>query len=147
MRKTPLDAKGVAPAPPSCGVKNLAATLEKTVCAANPWKLGTLIRPAKPGIFDRSHSTGNAIGELPRTLKSKALWVYFQMYSPEKTRYFPMACSRPAWNSLRHPGARGVAFEVAHPSSGFNTGLSQPTLATIRFSLKGVSKILAYDTR
>src|SRR5215831_1262857 len=132
MRKTPLDAKGVAPAPPSCGVKNLAATLEKTVCAENPWKLGTLIRPAKPGIFDRSHSTGKAIGELPRTLKSKALWVYFQMYSPEKTRYLPTACSRPAWNSLRPPGLRGVSPKELQPRRGLSTGFAQPRLLSTK---------------
>ena len=30
------------------------------------------------------------------------------MYSPEKTRYLPKACSSPAWNSLRQPGLNGV---------------------------------------
>ena len=44
---------------------------------------------------------GKVIGVLPRTLKSYALCVYFQMYSPSTTKYFPNACCRPAWNSLR----------------------------------------------
>ena len=69
------------------------------------------------------------------------------MYSPENTTYFPKACCNPAWNSLRQPGARGVGFDAAHPSSGFKTGLSHPTLATITFSLNGVSSTLAYESR
>ena len=92
MRKTPAGADGVAPAPPTCGVKNRAATLENTIRAENPWKFGTLKRPANPGIFERSHSIGRVIGVAPRTLKSYALCVYFQIYSPEKAAYFPKAC-------------------------------------------------------
>jgi hypothetical protein len=44
------------------------------------------------------------MGVLPKTLKSKASCVYFQMYSPSTTRYLPKACCRPTWNSLRWPG-------------------------------------------
>src|ERR1700686_4079894 len=138
MRKTPLGAVGTAPAPLSWGVKNRAATLEKTISAVNPWKVGTLTRPANPGILELSHAMGKKMGVLPRMLKSYALWVYFQMYSPEKTKYFPAACCNPAWNSLRHPGASGVVFAAAQPRSGFKTGLSHPMLETMRFSLNGV---------
>src|ERR1700733_4538032 len=140
-------AEGTAPAPPIWGVKKRAATLENTASAENPCRLGTLTRPAYPGIFDRSHSTGNVIGVLPRTLKSYPLCVYFQIYSPENTRYFPNACSSPAWNSLRHPGASGVGWPASkHPSSGFSTALLQPSLDRIKFSLNGVSSTRAYET-
>ena len=47
-----------------------AEHLEKTIKAEKPWKSGTLMRPAKPGIFDLSQATGNVIGVLPRILKS-----------------------------------------------------------------------------
>ena len=47
---------GVAPAPPSCGRRKRAATLEKTIRALNPWRFGTLILPAKPGILELCHS-------------------------------------------------------------------------------------------
>src|SRR5437660_2801493 len=147
MRKTPDGAEGVAPAPLTWGRKKRAETVEKTMSAEKPCRFGMLTRPANPGIFDLSHAMGKKIGVLPRMLKSYALWVYFQMYSPENTRYLPTACCNPAWNSLRQPGLKGVVPEEAHPSSGFNTGLSQPTLATIRFSLKGVSSTLAYEAR
>src|SRR5207237_962654 len=80
-------------------------------------------------------------------LKSYALWVYFQMYSPEKTRYFPKACCKPAWNSLRQPGDSGVEFAAAQPRSGFSTTLSQPTLERTRFSLNGVSSNRASEIR
>src|SRR5215469_13084457 len=70
MRKTPPGAEGVAPAPPTCGAKNRAATLEKTTKAENPWRFGTLTRPANPGIFERSHSIGKVIGVEPSMLKS-----------------------------------------------------------------------------
>src|SRR5260370_16718436 len=96
MRKTPVGAEGVAPAPLSCGRKNRAATLEKTIRAENPWKLGTLTRPATPGILDRSHATGKKMGVLPRMLKSYPLCAYFHLYSPDNTRYFPNTCSNPA---------------------------------------------------
>ena len=57
MRNGP-DAKGIAPAPPICGVKKRAAPLEKTMSAENPCKFSKLTRPAYPGILDRSHSIG-----------------------------------------------------------------------------------------
>src|SRR5246127_2275904 len=143
MRKTPPGADGVAPAPLICGRKKRAATLEKTVRAENPWMFGTLTRPANPGILELCHATGKKMGVLPRMLKSYPLCVYFQMYSPEKTRYFPNACCNPAWNSLRQPGLTGVKPGAAQPRSGFKTGLSHPMLDTIRFSLKGVSSTRA----
>src|SRR4051812_47108667 len=121
MRKTPPAAEGVAPAPLTCGRKNRAATVEKTRSAEKPCRFGTLTRPANPGILDLSHAMGKKIGVFPRTLKSYALWVYFQMYSPENKTYFPKPCCNPAWNSFRHPGPSGVAPAAAHPSSGFNT--------------------------
>src|ERR1041385_6638394 len=122
MRKTPVGAEGVAPAPLTCGRKNRAETVEKTTCAENPCRSGMLTRPANqhpgpawmltrpanPGILDLSHAIGKKIGVFPRMLKSYALCVYFQMYSPEKTKYLPTACCNPAWNSLRQPGLRGV---------------------------------------
>src|SRR5579884_2710520 len=92
----PIVPGGTAPAPPSCGVKKRDCTLEKTNSAVKPWKFGTLTRPAKPGILELCHSMGKVSGVLPKTPKSYALCVYFQTYSPEKTRYFPNACSRPA---------------------------------------------------
>src|ERR1700733_5142621 len=104
---------------------------------------GTLNRPAYPGIFELCHSIGNVIGVLPRTLKSYPLCVYFVIHSPEKTRYFPKACSRPAWNSLRKAGLNGVSAEEVHKRSGFRTGLLQPILESIRFSLKGDSSVRA----
>src|SRR6266436_5295746 len=112
---------GTVPAPPSCGVKNRAATLEKTNRAENPWTFGTLTRPATAGILELCHSIGNVSGVAPNTPKSYALWVYFQMYSPEKTRYFPNACCRPTWNSLRHPGLKGVAANEEQVKRGFST--------------------------
>src|SRR5437667_2088333 len=120
MRKT-TGAPGVAPAPLSWGWKNRAATLEKTISAENPWKFGTLTRPANPGILDRSHATGKKMGVFPRMLKSYPLCVYFQMYSPEKTTYFPNACCNPAWNSLRQPGLTGVKPDELQARSGDKT--------------------------
>ena len=38
--------------------------------AENPWKLGTLTRPANPGILELCHSIGKVIGVAPRMLKS-----------------------------------------------------------------------------
>src|ERR1039458_3395236 len=83
---------GVAPMPLTCGSKKRAATLDITTYAVKPCVVGTLARRANPGIFDLFHSIGKVMGELPRILKSKARWVYFQMYSPSTTRYFPNAC-------------------------------------------------------
>ncbi len=71
MRKgSPAPVATVAPAPPICGWKNRAATLEKTMSAEKPWISGTLTRPAYPGIFELCHSIGKVIGVLPSTLKS-----------------------------------------------------------------------------
>jgi len=133
----------VAPAPAICGGKKRAATLEKTISAENPWTSGTLTRPAYPGIFELCHSMGNVIGVLPSTLKSKPLCVYFEIHSPEKTRYFPKACSRPAWNSLRKPTLKGFVANEEQRSSGFRTALAHPMLERIRFSLKGDSRVRA----
>src|SRR5271168_833192 len=96
---------------------------------------------------------GYVMGVFPSTLKSNALCVYFQMYSPSTTRYFPKACSRPAWNSLRWPGLSGGTDDETHWPPATDdwrskiTGLLQPVLARIRFSLNGVSIVRAYETR
>jgi hypothetical protein len=37
------------------------------------------------------------------------------MYSPEKTMYFPKACWKPAWNSLRQPGLKIEQTIAAKP--------------------------------
>jgi hypothetical protein len=87
--------RGRSRSAPPRRVKNRDATLEKTTRAENPRKFGTLTRPANPGIFELFHAIGKVIGVLPNTLKSYPLCVYFQMYSPEKTRYFPNACWNP----------------------------------------------------
>src|SRR5580765_5404266 len=139
----PIVPGGTAPAPPTWGVKKRAATLEKTKRAENPWMFGTLTRPATPGIFELFHSIGNVSGVLPNTPKSYALWVYFQTYSPENTRYRPRACCRPTWNSLRQPGLKGVTRFEEQVRRGFNTGSAHPVLESTRFSLKGVSNIRA----
>src|SRR6476646_7205443 len=101
------------------------------------------MRPANPGILELCHSIGKVSGVLPKTPKSYALWVYFQTYSPENTRYRPNACCRPTWNSLRHPGLKGVTTFDEPVRSGFNTGLAHPVLVSTRLSLKGVSSIRA----
>src|SRR6266566_2101538 len=147
VNEFPTVPEGTAPAPPIWGVKKRAATLEKTMSAENPWKLGTLTRPANPGILELCHSIGNVSGVLPKTPKSYALWVYFQTYSPEKTRYRPNACCSPTWNSLRQPGLKGVAVFEEHTRSGFSTGSAHPVLESTRFSLNGVSSIRAYEAR
>ena len=61
---------GTAPAPPICGVKKRAATLEKTTNAEKPWKSGTLTRTAYPGILELCQSIGKVMGVAPNTLKS-----------------------------------------------------------------------------
>ena len=79
MRKGKPLCPTVAPAPPLCGGKKRAATDDMTTKAVKLWKFGTSARSAKPGIFELCQSMGKVMGVLPRTLKSKALWVYFQM--------------------------------------------------------------------
>src|ERR1700675_1011198 len=108
---------------------------------------GTLTRPATPGILEWCHSIGKVSGVLPNTPKSYALWVYFQTYSPEKTRYRPNACWMPTWNSLRQPGLKGVAALEEKIRSGLSTGSAHPLLERMRFSLNGVSMIRAYEAR
>src|SRR6202453_3935020 len=141
---TPL----VAPAPAICGGKKRAATEDVTKYALKPWVSGTSARMANPGILELCQSMGKVMGVLPSTLKSKALWVYFQMYSPLTTACFPKACCTLAWNSLRKPGCR--FFDTTDPatvdeqaSSGASTGLEQPWLDRTRFSLNGVSRVRA----
>src|ERR1700759_4156903 len=118
MRKGKPLCPTVAPAPALCGGKKRAATEDMTTNAVKFGKLGMSARIAKPGILELCQSMGKVMGVLPRTLKSKALCVYFQMYSPLMTAFLPKACWKPAWNSLRKPGST-------------------------RYSLKGVSNVLA----
>src|SRR5271154_556189 len=143
MRKGNPLCPTVAPAPATCGGKKRAATEDITTKAERLWKLGTSTRRAKPGIFELCQSMGKVIGVLPRTLKSKALWVYFQMYSPLKTIFLPKACCKPAWNSLRKPGCSVPCTPGVQESRGDNTSLAQPWLESTRFSLNGVSSVRA----
>src|SRR5205807_6555475 len=98
MRKAPMDA-GAAPAPPSCGVKNRDATLEKTKSAEKPWKFGTLTRPATPGILELFHSIGNVRGVAPKTPKSYA-YAWTSQQTSRKTLskdLIPAAGQRGIW--------------------------------------------------
>src|ERR1035437_10552504 len=96
-------------------------------------------RNAYPGIFELCQSMGKKMGVLPRTPKSKALWVYFQMYSPLNTAHLPKACCNPAGNSLRNPGCSVPDTPGVQFSSGASTAFEHPVLDNTRFSLKGVS--------
>src|SRR5580658_11321818 len=116
----------VAPAPATWGGKNRAATDDMTAYALKPRIFGTSARMAKPGILELCQSMGKVMGVLPRTEKSKALWVYFQMYSPEKTKWLVMVCWRPAWNSLRKPGWRVVLTPGEQIRSSASTLFPQP---------------------
>ena len=86
------------------------------------------------------------MGVLPSTLKSKALCVYFQMYSPLTTDACRMPAARwretrsgsPAEDSQRHAGDA-----AEHTSSGASTALAHPLLESTRFSLNGVSSVRA----
>src|SRR5215471_16568868 len=88
---------------------------------------------------------GNVMGVLPRTLKSNALRVYFQMYSPLATKCLPTACCTLTWYSLRNPGCSVVATPGVQLSSGDSTASAHPLLASTKFSLNGVSSVRAYD--
>src|SRR5580698_4023012 len=150
MRNTsqPVDSgqDGVAPIPLICGSKKRADTCESTMNAESPWKFGMVPRTAKPGIFELAHSIGKVIGESPSTLKSYALCVYFQMYSPSSTKYFPKACESPAWNSLRQPGLSGVVLThgvIVDAMMAAITWSLHPRLERTRFSLNGVSSVRA----
>src|SRR5580658_3693766 len=131
----------VAPAPATWGGKNRAATDDMTAYALKPRIFGTSARMAKPGILELCQSMGKVMGVLPRTLKSKALWVYFQMYSPLTTACFPKACCKPAWNSLRKPGSSVPETPAEHKSNGASTAFEHPLFDSTRFSLKGVSSV------
>src|SRR5579863_75558 len=148
MRNTSLPT-GMMGNPATCGREKRAATLDITTYAVNPWTSGTLRRIAYPGILELAHSMGKVMGVLPTTPKSKALWVYFQMYSPSKTKYLPKACCRPTWNSFRWPGSIAPRLQ-ATPGGGVRVarnGMLHPMLAITRFSLNGVSMVRAYETR
>src|SRR5579875_2383062 len=102
----------VDPTPPTCGLKNRAATDDKLTCALSPRISVSVPVTAKPGIFELCHSIGKVIGVAPSTLKSYALCVYFQMYSPLSTKCLPSACCRPACASLRKPGLNGAGAQL-----------------------------------
>src|ERR1035438_9389549 len=89
---------------------------------------------------------GKVMGVLPRMLKSKALCVYFQMYSPLTTTFLPKACCRLAWNSLRKPGLSVPDTPGVQRSRGARTVFEHPLLDSTRFSLNGVSRVRAYET-
>ena len=67
----------VVPRPLVCGGKNRAATLDITTSAVNPWRSGTLMRIAYPGILELCQPIGKKIGVAASTLKSYAVCVYF----------------------------------------------------------------------
>src|ERR1700749_803885 len=138
MRKGKPLCPTVAPAPALCGGEKRAATEDMTTNAVKLWELGVSARRAKRGILELCQSMGKVMGVLPRTLKSKALCVYFQMYSPLMTAFLPKACWKPAWNSLRKPGCRLPDTPGVQASSGERTALLHPSLDRTRFSLKGV---------
>src|SRR5665213_101464 len=84
----PPAAPGVAPTPPTCGLKNRAATEDIVTRAEKPFTGVSVPLIANPGIFELCHSIGNVIGVAPSTLKSYPLCVYFQIYSAFSTKCF-----------------------------------------------------------
>src|ERR1700678_4243226 len=148
MRKGRPVPPTVAPPPATCGGKKRAATEDITTYPLTLWYCGTSTCTAYPGILELCQSMGKVMGVFPSTLKSKALCVYFQMYSPLTTACFPKACCKLAWNSLRKPGWRFVdtgdpATVDEQASRGASTALEQPWLDRTRFSLNGVSRVRA----
>src|SRR5580704_11207170 len=144
MRNTSFPT-GMIGNPATCGRKKRAATPDIDTNAESPWNSGMLTRIAYPGILELLHSIGNVMGVAPTTPKSYPLCVYFQMYSASITRYFPMACCRPAWNSLRWPATIAPRLQVT-PGGGTSVarnGLLHPVLAITKFSLNGVSIVRA----
>ena len=78
-------------------------------------EVGHVHAAVNPGIFELCHSIGNVIGVLPSTLKSYALCVYFQMYSPSKTTCFPNACCKPGMKFIAKAGTQiGVSAPEVH---------------------------------
>ena len=61
---------------------------------------------AYPGIFELVHSIGYVIGVLPSTLKSKALCVYFQMYSRVDHQVLPKRLLKPRVELVTMAGAQ-----------------------------------------
>src|ERR1700744_3803171 len=106
----PPGAPTVAPTPPICGLKNLAATDDIVTRADNPFTGVSVPLSVQPGIFELCHSIGNVIGVAPSTLKSYPSCVYFQMYCASTTKWRPTLCCSPAWNSLRKPGLNGAGL-------------------------------------
>src|SRR5579875_414642 len=138
----------VDPTPPTCGLKNRAATDDKLTCALSPRISVSVPVTAKPGIFELCHSIGKVIGVAPSTLKSYALCVYFQMYSPDSTNRFPMPCCKPACASFRKPGLNGAGKHGPTVEKiAFSTASLHPVAESTRFSLNGVSCVRAYETR
>jgi len=61
------------------------------------------------GIFELCQSIGKVMGVLPRMLKSKALCVYFQMYSPLTTTFLPKLAA--GWRGIRcEPWVQGSRY-------------------------------------
>ena len=85
------------------------------------------------------------MGVLPRILKSKALCVYFQMYSPLDHGMLSEALLQAGVELIAETGLKRSLATLADRNSGANTALEQPLLESTRFSLNGVSKVRAYS--
>ena len=86
---------------------------------------------------------GKVMGVLPRTLKSKALWVYFQMYSPLTTASFAEGLLQAGVELVAEAGLERSRRRRVQASRGASTAFEQPWLERTRFSLKGVSRVRA----
>ena len=121
-------ADGAAPAPPTCGVKNRAATLEKTMSAENPWMFGTLTRPANPGILELCHSIGKVIGVAPENAEVVGVVRVLPDVLTREDQIPPERLLQ-ARRGIRcaSRAERGDAAMWRQPSSGLSTALPQPS--------------------
>src|ERR1039458_9473956 len=141
MRNTP-PANG-APwdiSPPTSGGKYRARVWPNVQYAWKPCMLVVLSRPVTPSSLELCQEIGNVRVVLISVLYAQRLWVQFQKESASRSRYLPMDCCNPVLNWLRWPG--WMATELA-PKTLWSSPPTPVALESSRFSLNGVSKVLA----
>jgi len=104
--------------------------------AENPWKFGTLTRPANPGILELCHATGKKNRRVSEDAEIVSVVCVLPDVLAREDQIFPECLLQSGVNSLRQPGLNGLQLMQRNQEVDLRPGLASGA-GDIRFSLNG----------
>ena len=122
MNSPGTETTGTAPAPPICGVKKRAATLDITTYAVNPWKFVTFTLAVNPGNFGVVPLDRERDRRVAENAEVVAVVSIFPDILAIEHHMLPESLLQSGMEFIAKAGISGVVgLDDAQPRSGFST--------------------------